>query len=82
MAPRWGGSRPGFLASIRAMRCFVRTNVAILVVGFGLSVVWRAVGLDALPQELGSIVFIVVGMLLVSLTDRELFWDIPPRHRR
>jgi len=64
------------------MRCFVRTNVAILVVGFGLSVVWRAVGLDALPQELGSIVFIVVGMLLVSLTDRELFWDIPPRHRR
>jgi len=64
------------------MRCFVRTNAAILAVGFGLSVVWRAVGLDALPQGLGSIVFIVVGMLLVSLTDREQFWDIPPRHRR
>jgi len=61
---------------------FVRISVAIAVVCLGLIVVWRALGLDALPDELGGIAFIVVGMLLVSLADRELFWDTPPRHRR
>jgi|GEM_PF-2881145 len=64
------------------MTRFVCTGVALLVVSVGLSVVWRALGLDDLPEGLGSIAFIVVGMLLVSLSDRELFWDTPPRRRR
>ena len=54
----------------------------MVLVTLALVVVWRVLGLDDLPEDVGGIAFIVVGMLLVSLTDRELFWDIPPRRRR
>jgi hypothetical protein len=63
------------------MRRFVRTNLPIVVVALGLGVVWRALGFDG-AGGLGQIAFILVGMLLVSLTDLELFWDVTPRRRR
>lgn len=61
---------------------FVRISLAIVIVAFGLSFVWRALGFDGHVGGLGHIAFIFVGMLLVSLTDRELFWDVTPRRRR
>ena len=61
---------------------FVRIDLAIVVVALGLSVVWRALGFDGHAGGLGQIAFILIGMLLVSLTDRELFWDARPRRRR
>jgi len=64
------------------MKCFVRTSLAIAIVTVGLGLVWRALGLDGHVGSLSHIAFIFVGMLLVSLTDRELFWDVPPRRRR
>lgn len=61
---------------------FVRIGLAIGVVALGLGAVWRALGLDGQAGGLGQIAFILIGMLLVSLTDRELFWDARPRRRR
>jgi hypothetical protein len=60
---------------------FVRIGLAIAVVALGLSVVWRALGFDGHAGGLGRIALILIGMLLVSLTDRELFWDARPRGR-
>lgn len=82
MAPGGCGPRPRLLANICMMRRSVRTNLAIVIVAIGLGVVWRALGIDGHVGGLGNIAFIVVGMLIVSLTDREMFWDIPPRRRR
>lgn len=64
------------------MRRIVRTNLAIVIVALGLGVVWRALGFAGHVGSLGHIAFIFIGMLLVSLTDRELFWDARPRRRR
>ncbi|HEX5376615.1 MAG TPA: hypothetical protein VFW48_10720 [Solirubrobacterales bacterium] len=64
------------------MRRFVRTNLAIVIVAVSLGMVWRTLGFDGHAGSLGHIAFILVGMLLVSLTDRELFWDVRPRRRR
>jgi hypothetical protein len=64
------------------MRRVVRTNLVIVIVAVGLGLVWRALGFDGRPGGLGQIAFILIGMLLVSLTDRELFWDARPRRRR
>jgi hypothetical protein len=60
----------------------VRIGLAIVAVALGLSAVWRALGFDGHAGGLGQIALILIGMLLVSLTDRELFWDVRPRHRR
>jgi hypothetical protein len=64
------------------MRHVVRTNLAIVIVAVGFGLVWRALGFDGHTGSLGQIAFILIGMLLVSLTDRELFWDTRPRRRR
>jgi hypothetical protein len=64
------------------MKRVVRIGLAIVAVALGLSVVWRALGFDGHAGGLGQIAFILIGMLLVSLTDRELFWDARPRRRR
>jgi hypothetical protein len=64
------------------MRRVVRTYLAIVTVAVGLGLVWRALGFDEHTGGLGQIAFILIGMLLVSLTDRELFWDARPRRRR
>jgi hypothetical protein len=60
----------------------VRIGLAIVAVALGLSVVWHALGFDGHAGGLGQIALILIGMLLVSLTDRELFWDARPRRRR
>lgn len=53
------------------MRRVVRTNLAIVIVALGLGVVWRALGFDGHAGGLGQIAFILIGMLLVSFTDRD-----------
>jgi hypothetical protein len=61
---------------------FVRINVAIVVVAVGLGAIWHGLDLDGIAWGLGDVVFMLVGILLVSLVDRELFWDIPPKRYR
>ena len=82
MALRGRGPRSRLLATVHMMIRVVRIGLAIVVVALGLSVVWRALGFDGHAGGLGQIALILIGMLLVSLTDRELFWDARPRRRR
>jgi hypothetical protein len=61
----------------------IRILPAVAVVSIGAAALYRALGLDGFDGYIVKLFLLVAGMLLVSLTDRELFWAIPPKgHRR
>ncbi len=54
------------------------TVFVLLIVCFALAAVNVALGLG----DLGYLCSIFVALMLVSLTDRERFWAMPPKHER
>lgn len=87
----WGGSRcrgqsrlPG---SIDLMLRFARILVVAVIAGCGVVAVHAALDLGSEFLEFGfegiaDFALLCAGILLVSLSDRELFWAVPPRHER
>ena len=61
---------------------FARITAAIVVASIVMGAINRAIGLDGLDGEIANLFFLVAAMLLASLSDRELFWGLPPKHER
>ena len=61
---------------------FARIALVTVVVTVGVGLFEHALGLQEFAGGLGDIGFLTVTMLLASLSDRQLFWAIPPKHRR
>jgi hypothetical protein len=64
------------------MSRFVCIALATIAGGVAVATVYRALGLDGFDGEIVKLGLMIVGMLLVSLADRELFWALPPKHER
>ena len=60
---------------------FVRIALVTVVVTVGVGLFEHALGLQGFAGGLGDIGFLIVTMILASLSDRELFWAIPPKHQ-
>jgi hypothetical protein len=56
-----------------------RITLAIIVSGFAMGTIDRALGLNGFDGEIANVFFIVAAMFLASLSDRELFWATPPK---
>lgn len=61
---------------------FLRIALATVASAVGVGLFQRLLDLQGLAWGLGDVGFLLVAMLLASLSDRELFWAIPPKHRR
>lgn len=61
---------------------FARIALVTIVVTIGVGLFEHALGLQEFAGGLGDVGFLIVTMFLASLSDRELFWAIPPKHRR
>jgi hypothetical protein len=61
---------------------FARILVTLLVVAFAAAVLHNALGFDGAVSGLTDLALLIGGGLLVSLSDRELFWAASPRERR
>ena len=61
---------------------FVRIALVTVVVTVGVGLFEHALGLQGFAGGLGDIGFLIGDrMILASLSDRELFWAIPPKHQ-
>jgi hypothetical protein len=66
---------------------FVRIVFAVIAAAVAIGVVHKTLGLGeflgpGLWRELVDLGLLVAGILLVSLSDRELFWMAPPKGKR
>jgi hypothetical protein len=78
----WRDNKFHLSGSMVLMLRYARIALAVVVVALGVGFLVRALGLQGFGGELGDIGVLILMMLLVSLTDRELFWPLPPKHER
>lgn len=78
----WRDNKFRSLGSIWVMKRFVRIGLATIAAVVGVGLIEHALGLQEFAGGLGDIGFLIATMLLASLSDRELFWAIPPKRER
>jgi hypothetical protein len=61
---------------------FVRVALATIASAVGVGLFQRWLDLQGFAWGLGDVAFLLIAMLLASLSDRELFWAVPRRRRR
>jgi hypothetical protein len=61
---------------------FIRVALATLAAAVGVGLFQRWLDLQGLAWGLGDVGFLLVAMFLASLSDRELFWAVPPKKNR
>jgi len=61
---------------------FARIAAVTIAVVVGVGIFEHALGLQEFAGGLGDIGFLLVTMILASLSDRELFWATPPKRQR
>lgn len=55
---------------------FVRIGIGFVVSAALVGWVQRVLGLQDFAGIFGNAVFLTIGLLLASLSDREFFWDV------